>query len=90
MLANNKHQPVVNITKYARAEHLERGSAALDVLKLGVQLAILHDIGRESGVRPPLGGSARGGLLHHLVDLLEGEALGLGDEEVGVDECTCA
>lgn len=34
----------------------------------------------------PFRGCARRGLLHHLVDLLEGEALGFGDEEVGVDE----
>lgn len=44
----------------------------------------------EGGVGLPLGRSARGGLLHHLVDLLEGETLGLGDEEVGVDECAGA
>jgi len=37
-------------------------------------------------VRLPLGRSARGGLLHHLVDLLEGQTLGLGNEEPGVDE----
>lgn len=41
---------------------------------------------REGGVRGPLGRSARGGLLHHLVDLLQGQALGLWDEEVGVDK----
>lgn len=41
---------------------------------------------REGGVRGPLGRSARGGLLHHLVDLLQGQALGLRDEEVGVDK----
>lgn len=34
----------------------------------------------------PLGRGPGGGLLHHLVDLLERETLGLGDEEVGVDE----
>lgn len=34
----------------------------------------------------PLVGGAGGGLLEHLVDLLEGEALGLGDEEVGEGE----
>lgn len=40
----------------------------------------------ESRVRDPLGRSARGGLLHHLVDLLQSKTLGLGDEEVGVDK----
>jgi hypothetical protein len=34
----------------------------------------------------PFARGTRGALLHHLVDLLEGETLGLGDQEVGVDE----
>jgi len=72
-----------------RAGYLEDGALALDVLgdvraKLG---AVLHaHLGGVGGVRLPLGRSARGGLLHHLVDLLEGQTLGLGDEEPGVDE----
>ena len=33
----------------------------------------------------PLGTSSWCRLLQHAVDLLEGEALGLGDEDVGVD-----
>ena len=37
-------------------------------------------------MRHPLGRVARVGLLHHAVDLLEREALGLGHEEVGVHE----
>lgn len=41
---------------------------------------------REGAVGLPLGRGPRGGLLHHLVDLLQGETFGLGDEEVGVDE----
>ena len=40
----------------------------------------------EGGVGNPFVGGARGGLLQHLVDLLEGETLGLGDEEVGEGE----
>ena len=40
----------------------------------------------EGGGRDPLGRGTGGGLLHHLVDLLQGETLGLGHEEVGVDE----
>ena len=40
----------------------------------------------EGGVRDPASRSAGGGLLHHLVDLLQSKTLGLGDEEVGVDE----
>lgn len=34
----------------------------------------------------PLGRGAGSRLLHHLVDLLEGQTLGLGDQEVGVHE----
>ena len=34
----------------------------------------------------PFGRCTRSSLLHHLVDLLQGESLGLGDEEIGVDE----
>jgi len=37
-------------------------------------------------VRHPLGTRTGGGLLHHLVDLLERKTLGLGDEEVSVDK----
>lgn len=34
----------------------------------------------------PAGKGTGGCLLHHLVDLLESKTLGLGDEEVGVDQ----
>lgn len=37
-------------------------------------------------MRDPSGRGARVGLLQHAVDLLEGETLGFGHEEVGVDE----
>jgi len=40
----------------------------------------------EGGVGLPLGRGARLGLLQHLVDLLEREALGLRDQEVGEAE----
>ena len=43
-------------------------------------------LGSKGGVRNPLAGSAGVGLLEHAVDLLEREALGLRDEDVGVDE----
>lgn len=49
--------------------------------------AHLSGIGR---VRHPLGGSASGGLLKHGIDLLKGEPLGLGHEEVSVDETDAA
>lgn len=44
----------------------------------------------EGRVRNPLGGSAGSSLLHHLVNLLQSKALGLGNEEVGVDKGTSA
>lgn len=37
-------------------------------------------------MRDPSGRGARVGLLQHAIDLLEGETLGFGHEEVGVDE----
>ena len=43
-------------------------------------------VGREGGVRHPLAGVARRRLLEHAVDLLQREALGLRDQEVGVHE----
>ena len=72
------------------AGRLEGGAPALDILKLSVQLAILHGAGGEGGVGPPLGGSAESGLLHHLINLLEGKTLGLRNKEEGVDKCTSA
>ena len=56
----------------------------LDVLDIGL-LGHTHLVGK-GGVRYPAGGLARCGLLEHAVDLLEGKALGLGDEEVDVHE----
>ena len=43
-------------------------------------------LGGKGGVRLPLGGSAGSRLLHHAVDLLEGQTLGLGNKQVSVDE----
>jgi hypothetical protein len=43
--------------------------------------------GRKGLVGLPLAGSTGCGLLQHLVDLLEGEALGLRNEEVGESDC---
>lgn len=40
----------------------------------------------KSGIGLPLGRVSGVGLLHHLVNLLQSKTLGLGDEEVGVDE----
>lgn len=41
---------------------------------------------RKGSLGLPARRGAGGGLLHHLVDLLQGETLGLRDEEVGVDK----
>lgn len=51
-----------------------------------LSLLVQSDIGSKGAVRLPLGGSARSSLFHHLVNLLKGKTLGLGDEEVGVDK----
>lgn len=71
---------------------LNSRARALDILDdLLVELAIdKTHIGSEGGVGHPLGGCPGGGLLHHAVDLLESEALGLGDEEERVDEAAGA
>ena len=61
-----------------------RPRAVLNVPGLGL-LRHAHLSGK-GGVRGPLGRGAGAALGKHLVDLLEGEALGLGDEEVRVDE----
>jgi hypothetical protein len=58
-----------------------------DVLErnLNVLLGQVHLSGKGR-VGLPLARGAGCGLLHHLVDLLEGEALGLRDEEVGEED----
>jgi len=38
----------------------------------------------------PCSRSSRRGLLHHAIDLLEGQSLRLGNEEIRIDECTSA
>jgi hypothetical protein len=48
-------------------------------------LASTHGLG-ESDSGLPLGRGTRGCLLHHLVDLFQGQALGLRNDEVGIDE----
>lgn len=63
-------------------------SSLLDILN-GASvdlLTIAKDNAGEGLVRYPLGGGSWGRLLHHAVDLLERETLGLWDKEVGVDE----
>jgi len=59
-----------------------------NVLKrnLDVLLAQVH-LRSEGAVGLPLARGAGSSLLKHLVDLLEGEALGLGNEEVGEEDC---
>lgn len=55
----------------------------------GMLLGHTH-LGGICRVRYPLGTGASRGLLEHLVDLFKGKTLGLGDEEVGVDEAAAA
>lgn len=50
-----------------------------------LDLTSTHSLGK-GGVRSPLSRGSGSSLLHHLINLLERQALGLGDEEVGVDE----
>lgn len=70
---------------------LEDGALALDILDVEVQLLALEaHLRSEGAVWLPLGGGTRGGLGHHLVDLLEGQALGLGNQEESVDESASA
>jgi inactivated superfamily I helicase len=59
----------------------------VDILKrnLNVLLAEVH-VRSESGGGLPLARSAGCSLLQHLVDLLEGKTLGLGNEEVGEED----
>lgn len=60
--------------------------AALDMLGLS-ELLIRHaHLSGISRMWHPLGTGSWCRLLQHAVDLLEGEALGLGDEDVGVDD----
>lgn len=47
-------------------------------------------LGSKGIVRSPLGGVARVGLLQHGIDLLQRQTLGLGDQEVSVNEAACA
>lgn len=54
------------------------------VLGLGDNLDVTST--GEGLMGPPLGGGSGSGLLHHLIDLLERQTLGLGNEEVSVDE----
>lgn len=51
-------------------------------------LLLQSNLGSKGAVRLPLSGSARSSLFHHLVNLLKGQTLGLGNEEVGVDKGT--
>ena len=66
---------------------------ALHILhNLRGQSALVREthFGSESAVGYPFGGVAGCSLLHHAVDLFEGEALGFRDEDVGVHEAADA
>ena len=62
----------------------------LGILEVTDVASDLAGLGGEGSRRAPLGRVARVGLRQHLVDLLERETLGLGDEEVGIDEAAGA
>lgn len=89
-ISNNYENPIFPTQLCSNALRLESRAAAVGILDLGVELAVLHGAGGEGGSGLPAGGGTGSGLLHHLVDLLKGETLGLGNEEVGVDEGACA
>lgn len=69
----------------APLDGLVLGSDILDG-DLDVLLGEVHLAG-EGAVGLPLAGSAGSALLQHLVNLLEGEALGLGNEEESEQDC---
>ncbi len=75
ILHNNLHFLVAPLRKHA-----------LRMLDIGSLLLGHAHLGSVRGVRHPFGRGARGCLLEHAVDLLKGEALGFGDEQVGVDD----
>lgn len=64
------------------------------LVNLGCDANLLVVVNREThlvskgGVGLPSRGGAGSGLLHHLIDLLQRQALGLGNKEVGVDKAT--
>lgn len=58
----------------------------LDNLRRQRPLLRHAQLGGESRMRDPSAGSPGRRLLHHLVDLFERQAFGLGHEEVSVDE----
>ena len=69
--------------------HLEDAALALDILdELDIELTAvgMANLGSEGLGGLPAGRSARSSLLHHAVDLLQRQTLGLGDQEVSVDK----
>jgi len=68
-------------------------SVSLNVLhNLGGKRSLLRKthIGREGAVWHPLGRVSGGSLLEHAIDLLERQTLGLGNQEVSVDNAAKA
>ena len=62
----------------------------LGVLEVTDVASDFAGLGGKGSRRAPLGRVTGRGLGQHLIDLLERETLGLGDEEVGVDEAASA
>jgi len=85
-----EHDPTFHGRAIKPNVHLVRGGSLLfDVSDMvdasemvGVSLAICGHLAGECLMRHPFGGVSWGSLLHHAVDLLQRQALGLRDEEV--------
>lgn len=87
------HSDPVGYSSTRNLSNLHDGALSLDVGDyLSVEVALLVDthLVRKGGSWLPLGGCSWSCLLHHAVDLLEGQTLGFWDEEVGVDEAKSA
>lgn len=74
-----------------RGIHLESRATALNILNnIFVEEITTRNLSGKGGGGLPLGRLAGSGLLHHLINLLERQTLGLGNKEIGVDGGTGA
>lgn len=83
--AHFKHQVSIQDPSISPVYDVPLNIRLINVLMGGSLLGHAH-VSSESAVWHPLARVSWVGLLEHTVDLLERQALGLGDEEVGVDE----
>jgi hypothetical protein len=85
-LYNRTHMFRNLLSKYLHVLVRAAGLGNINVLNT-IDLLLCHaHLSSEGRVRYPLSTGHGGGLLQHAIDLLESKALGLRDEEVGVDE----